>query len=921
MPKFFSILSFCLFVSVSFGQNIVLEGSITEDITKLPVESATVYVSDVKSSELIHYTISDKKGKFILNLKKILSPVTLKISAMGFQEYILELKSLASAKNFGQIVLKPESKMLGEVIIKREAPPIRIKKDTLEFNASSFKVRPDSNVQTLLKQLPGVEIDSEGKITVNGKEVNQILVNGKPFFDKDGKVALQNLPSEIINKVQVTDTKTKKEELSGQAASSNNASINLTIDEDKNKGYFGKFTGGYGSSKRYESSALVNYFKNKRKFSVLASSNNINSVGFSMDEIFDNMGGGRNSNVYGMGDGSFVAGDVQYGGGYGITKSNLVGVSYSDEWTKKVENATNYFFSNSSNQNDNLTRQANFLPDGTFVTTSGYKSKTDRFSHNVNLDFEYKIDSTMTLSVMPKFYKANSKSKQDSYQISEDNTSQLLNQSTATNLSDNDAMNFKSDINFNKSFRKKGRNLSVSFTNDNKNNQNDNQNKSVTSFYQQQKPDDVRNQKINQRNLTDNYGLAMEYNEPIKDSLNVFVGVNYRNDKSSYDTKTFDFDSNSQTYSLQNSLLTNYISSTQSTLNSKAGITLIKKKITAMILGGTYMFDFDNHSLYLGNSTDLNKNYVYPFLTAYGDYKIDKTKNIWFSYNFDTNLPSSVQILPVANLANPLSSFIGNPDLKPTTTHNGYLSFRNYDQVSRFTFGVYTHGNYFENQSVTSTVYDDSKKATTTYRNVSGTFDSTLGLYLSKRIKNEEHSFLFSFGGNSRYNLSKGFSNGVMYDANTIRFESRPSINYDYGELLSISPYYVFSYNETHYTNYTVDASSYFTHHVGIQTTNYWPKNWVFGNDFNYNYNSNLSSGFRKDFYLWNTSLAYNFYNKQFTAKVKVYDLLNQNQSATRVITPTMVRDEQNTVLKRYVMFSLTYNIGKFGDKEKRSVN
>src|SRR5690606_11931928 len=152
---------------------------------------------------------------------------------------------------------------------------------TLEFNASSFKVRPDANVETLLKQLPGVEIDEDGKITVNGKEVNQILVNGKPFFDKDGKIALQNLPANIINKVQVTDTKTKKEEISGDKASGNNSSINLTIDEDKNKGVMLKAMAGYGTDERYESSLMLNYFKGDARLSILGSSNNINSVGFS----------------------------------------------------------------------------------------------------------------------------------------------------------------------------------------------------------------------------------------------------------------------------------------------------------------------------------------------------------------------------------------------------------------------------------------------------------------------------------------------------------------------------------------------------------------------------------------------------------------------------------------------------------------
>jgi hypothetical protein len=104
---------------------------------------------------------------------------------------------------------------------------------------------------------------------------------------------------------------------------------------------------------------------------------------------------------------------------------------------------------------------------------------------------------------------------------------------------------------------------------------------------------------------------------------------------------------------------------------------------------------------------------------------------------------------------------------------------------------------------------------------------------------------------------------------------------------------------------------------LGLQTTSYWPKNWVFGNDFNYTYNSNIADGFKKDFYLWNSSLAYSFFNKKFTAKVKVYDLLNQNQSNSRTITPTTIRDEENTVLKRYVMFSLTYKIEKFAGKEK----
>jgi len=331
---------------------------------------------------------------------------------------------------------------LGEVIVKSEAPPIRIKKDTLEFNASSFKVRPDSNVETLLKQLPGVEVSPDGKITVNGKEVNQVLVNGQPFFDKDGKIALQSLPSDIINKVQVSDTKTKKEEITKQAASSDKASINLTIDEDKNKGLFGKFMAGYGSDDRYESSALINYFKKKRKISVLASSNNINSTGFSMDEVFDNMGGGRNVSYYYNNDGTYGIGAMRFGGNKGITRSNMLGANYADEWFKGFESNGSYFYSSSNSKNTNRTNQINLLPTGNLTTVSDSRTNEDRYGHNFNLNFEYKIDSTSTLSVSPKFLKANNKYSVNSSQSSIDGSNQLLNDNTSNTFDENDKTNF-----------------------------------------------------------------------------------------------------------------------------------------------------------------------------------------------------------------------------------------------------------------------------------------------------------------------------------------------------------------------------------------------------------------------------------------------------------------------------------------------
>lgn len=241
MGKKISFIVVFLFSIFSFSQStFVLKGKIIDKNTSIPLESATIYIKSAIDSTLIDYTISDKNGNFSFKTKKIETGVLFKISYIGYKDYSEKIEKITADKDFGSIRLEENVSDLKEVVIQSEAPPVTIKNDTLEFNASSFKVRPDANVEALLKQLPGVEIDEEGKITVNGKEVNNILVNGKPFFGKDGKIATQNLPAEIIDKVQVVDTKTKEEELSGQNATSDEKTINLTIQEDKTKVFLEK---------------------------------------------------------------------------------------------------------------------------------------------------------------------------------------------------------------------------------------------------------------------------------------------------------------------------------------------------------------------------------------------------------------------------------------------------------------------------------------------------------------------------------------------------------------------------------------------------------------------------------------------------------------------------------------------------------
>jgi len=913
MTKIYSFLSFLfLFVLTANAQNdITIRGTVLDVNTQLPMEMATVYFTTIKDSTVIEYATTDKNGAFRMDIKKYDKPVFLKVSYIGYQTYYEEYKGLTESKDFGKLYMIENVNALNDVVIKTEAAPITIKKDTLEFNAASYKVRPDSNVETLLKQLPGFDVDNDGKITVNGREVNQVLVNGKTFFDKDGAIAIKNLPADIIKKIQVSDFKTKKEELSKQESTSDFSSINITIDEKKNKGYFGKVMGGYGTDDRYEANVNLNYFNNKQKISLLASSNNINSTGFSMDDVFDNMGGGRNSSGKG-GNGNSGGG----GGGKGITQSNLVGLNYSDDWTKDLLAMGSYNFTNTVNKNDSKSNELSFQPTGNILTEAASKSRNENTGNNVNFELEYKINPKTRIVVAPRLNQSHTNSNSVSSSFTEDENGNALNESKGSSSSEGNNTSFGNTINFNRAFEKKSRNLSLVFTNNNTDSDSDALNISETVFYKGDKPNDFRNQKTKNKTTSDSYSADLEYIEPITDSLRIRIGTNFDWKSSSNDERTFSFDPDTQDYTDFNLAFSNYTNSTQNSVTPKVGLTLQKNKFTINLDSRTSIVNFDNHSLYLNNATDLNKKYALPFASALLRYKFDRSKNLSFRYEYSNALPSANQLMPVINLNNPLNTIVGNPNLNPVEKNSINFNFRNYDFRSRSGYNVYLKGDYYDNDIVSSTIFDSGKR-NTTYVNISGVYNASIGANWNQSVKSGAHTLRYGLGINANYSFDKGFTDAVMYNAKSVGLSPKVYMSYDYGEILTIAPSYNLSYNQSKYENYSRDATSNVVHRINLQTTTYWPENLIFGNDFGYTYNSNISGDFKKDFYLWNTSLSYGFLDKKLYAKVKVYDVLNQNLSATRTISATAIRDEENTVLRRYVMFSLAYKIGNFSGAEK----
>lgn len=925
MQKILTVLLLFITAAVS-GQSLVLKGSV-QDPEGLPLEAATVYFRSVKDSSVVDYTITDNKGNWQIKSRGFTQPVLLKISFVGFGTYQKRLESVSKDTDFGTTKLEEKGTTLNEVVIDADVPPVRVKKDTLEFDAASFKVRPDANVQTLLKQLPGVDISPDGKITVNGKEVNQILVNGKPFFDRDGKIALQSLPAELIKKVQVSDFKTKKEELQQKMASGDNASINLTIDKDKNKGVFGRITAGYGTNDRYEANGLVNFFKDKQKVSILASSNNINSAGFSNDDIFDSMGGGRNMQMWSGNDGSLYMGGTRIGGGEGITTSNVVGLNYSDEWMKGLDPSVSYFYNSTENKNRNRSRTETFLTDEggaltdrSQIRTSEANSRSLNFAHNFNTEFDIKLDSTTTINFRPKFSRTNAKNESTMAQTTTDQDGVLLNNSSGTTLNDGDNATFSSTLTFNKVLNRRGRAVSAEFSNNNSNNESAYYNNTNTNVFNPETGEVIRNINQNQlqntRRLQDRYNLNLSFTEAVTDSLNLEIGTEYDWENSTDDVKGYSFNETTAGYTNFIDSLTTYFSSTVKTLNPYLGLRLDKKKLNASVTLGTSIYNFDNNGAYRGIMYNVNKNYILPSADANIRYRFSRGSSIRVGYNFNASFPTARQILPIEDVSNALNTITGNPDLDPGKNHRISLNYNKFDFATRSGFSLYSSINIFEKRIVNNMRIFETGERITSYDNIEGGYNSYFGGSYYKTIKSESgNNIRYSLGLNGSYNRDLGFTNNVLYSAKTLSLTPNVNLNYDLGEVLTLNPSYSYTLTDSKYTNYARGSANNFTHRAGLIVTNYWPKHFVMGNDFTYTYNS-IASGFRKDFFLWNTSIGYNFLKDQFMFKVKVYDLLNKNLGNRRTILATGISDEENTVLKRYAMFSLTWKINNFGGKK-----
>jgi len=920
MKKILLLLFFVFNAVILNAQKLSVDGKVF-NFEKRPVENATVYLLKEKDSSIINYTATNREGKFSLKTDETQEPTVLKIDADKLISYSKKYDKIYESMSLGDIELEKNTVFnIEEITI--SASPVKIKKDTIEFNASAIKVRPDSKIEELLKQIPGVEISNEGKITVNGKDVDQIMINGKPFFDKDGKIALQNLPADIIKNIQFTTTKTKEEELGGKAAKSNNTTINFNIDEKKNKGLISRLTLGYGSDKRYEGSGLLSYFKNDTKISLLASSNNINSQGFSNDEVFDSMGHGRNSWLMQGGSVTTSGGTTFYsqggnGNNKGIQRSTTVGFNYSDKLSKDADLET---FSLMHSDNNLKTRskvsRTTLLPDYTLKTNSESNGENENRQYNFDTSAQIKIDSLTSIYISPSF----SRTEGFSFNNSKSSTlrdAALLNESDAYTSTDSESNSFDPNIYFSKKFNKKGRTAYVNMNTTISESKSDQLNKSQTLFYQTTDPSDLRNQLSKNKTQTNSYRFSAGYSEPLSDSTSISLNLNYENSLDRNLREVNDFDQNTGDYSSYNMGLSNRMNQKIDKFSPELVYEINKNNLNLWATADLDISNMKVNSVFNGNQYDLQKNFALPGYSFNVQYQFSQNKRLSLYNNANYTIPTAEQLTPYVDFANPLIAYQGNPELKNSWRNQVYLYYSNFNMVKNINYYFNLSFNYGNNDVVNYSYFDDSGKQFVTYANVSGNKSMNFGGGFSKTFKWKENKLTLNPRFIMNYGYNRGFINSAQYTSDSYSINPGFNLTYEIKDKITIKPSYKIGYNFSDYTNYDIGRVQTTNQVVKLELTNYiFKTKLVFGNDFEYNTNSNIAPGFKRDFYFWNTSLGYSFFNKQLTAKVKVYDVLNQNQSVRRTIMPAYFEDREDLILKRYVMFSLMMKLNKFAGKK-----
>lgn len=935
MKNLFILSALCLFAATVFAQSptrFTLQGRAV-DTSAAPLPASTVMLLSAKDSSLVNFTRAGDNGAFSMkNVRP--GKYILKISFVGFIPYNLDIQTGTEAvMDLGALKLKPITKELFEVVVKTAKAPLTIKGDTIEYNASSFKVPPGSTVEDLLRKLPGVQVDQDGNIRAQGQEVKKVTVDGKSFFGDDPKLATKNLQAEAITKVQVFNDKTEQAKLTGVDDGKKEKTVNLELKEEFKKGGFGKVTAGGGPasnnvSARFDGKASYNKFDSKQQFSALLLGNNTNQGGLSFNDYQDF----RGSNSFNWNDNAdfgfsgstrfLMFGDdnesltipIGGGNGRGFTRNLAGGLNYNYD-TKKTKLSTSYYFNQTKLNMNALRENKSFLPGSVTLRKTDTSSQANlTTNHRVSFRYEKQLDSLQTLIIISNsrfgLNNNNLQSLQGVFQTTASTPEIPTTYSVSTNANTINQFAMANTLLYRRKFKKKGRSFGASATYQVTKNDGDLLLKAQNAFFQATSVNEMLralNQDQASNALSNQYKANLLYVEPFAKKFfwETFYNFSLRYDEVDRNVANLD-DSRKQIDSLSLYYKNNYLFNR---LGTSVRYSFKGLNISAGVAGQQFQLDGKFARNQSQPLQPISRTFTTVIPNVSLNYDLKNNKYLNASYDVGVQIPSSRDLQPVTTNNNPLAITKGNPNLLPQLNHNlsAYFSYFNPGSFVNFFSNIYT--TYYVNQIVYSQTVDPQTLITTTMpENITG--GKNLGSYISFGfpIKKTKATMGLNTQLNFGHNLTR--INEVLNETN--------NQNYNLGARLELTP--------TEWLTFYGNAN------VGIINTRYSINTTQNQSTYNNSFRGDLNLKLPGDFYL-NTTLNYTTYRndklnfnqqipilnsslyhilgkaKKAEIRLSAYDLLNRNVVVSQYAGQNYTSTEKIQSLARYFMLSFTYNM------------
>ncbi len=938
---FLFILLTSLCVHAQSGREV--DGTII-DSTKLSVPGASVKLISDKGDSTV--AIADGAGKFVFP-SVIGSKFTLTISSIGYQalkkHYALDNDNKPAVLD--PIVLKTESNVLKQVNIVG-VNPVTLKEDTVEYKASAYKVRENAPVEDLVKKLPGVDVDVNGNITTQGKQVTKVRINGKDFMGGDVQSATKNLPADVVENIQMIDDYGDQANLTGIKTGEPDKIMNITIRKDKNYGYFGQATGGDGEDllpqnqgiadqNRYLGTLNSFRFNGDQQMALLGSINNTNVNTFSFNPTGGAGGGGGGGGFGGGGGRGNAARGAQNTGSLittqnGITNAHSLGANFRDQWGKKLSVYGSYSFADNTVSTNSNTVQQNTSPTNPSINNQNSKETDKNINHRFTWNMEYKPDTINYLKVTPTFSYAstNTNYQEDVNYIRNGSVNSAYTSNSTGNSS---APNYGFTALFNHKFPKR-RNLSI---NVNLSRSTSNQFQNPVYDYTVGAPTAPANQMINTDSHTTSFGTTLSYLEPMgkRSYLEFNYSWNHSNTTNNKQTDTL-YDPASYLFNRDTALSTQY-NYTFTTNRFGLNYRFIEKKYNFTLGIAALPSVLDGYSPLTGVSTHISTFNIIP--TARYIYNFSRSQAFSVNYNGSSSSPSFSQLQPTTDFSNALYPVQGNPLLKPQFTNN--FSIR-YNQFSFATGNILFTNLSFQqinHQVVTNTITYPRKYAPdprfqntilTKYLNADGYYSASGNFVYAKPWDNRKYTLMFT--GTVNYSNNVGYLTSVdstTFDQTTVKniaknLQFTPGVRFriDITDVIDAQALTNYAINRTDNSvnnAITNGTSNIRTWNLAVNGKNYLFKDWTFSYDYgkaiNYGYSSNVK--------VTNPNVLNLYLERRFlkdnraTIRLSAFDLFNENTGFSSSSTVSSFTETHVNRLSRYYLATFTLRLQKFAGK------